>query len=249
MARGLRNGTARRGGACRAFGFIEFFLGLLAALGTAGASGAQGLFLDLTTPEVADVERAQTSGCGGGMLTGGSDGSIYVPPRPALRLEITHLNADTFSIGDEIVCELRITNTGGGPILIPWSVDRSIVWGPNCSWLVTTKGTVGVTLMLRLDLVDPQGYSQATVAHQLFGISSDHATVRTLGPHQSLRVKMADKTDVSYIQQRRAAANLRLNLPQRFTLAGALEWNDSAVFGAYSAVRSDNSFQVTISKR
>lgn len=247
MIRGPQRKLSEVGGLRAALALLGLCFGVCAALG-AGAA-AEELFLDLTTPAVADAERAQTWGCVGGFLAGSSDGCMYIPPRPALRLQITQLTGDTFRVGDEVVCELRITNTGNGPILIPWSVDPSILRTPKCEWLAKTKGTVGVTLTLGLDLVDQQGYSELTVAHELFGISSEPATVRTLAPQESLRVKMAGRANVSDIQARRAKANLRLSLPQRFTVAGTLDWNDSAVFGAYSEVRSDNLLHVTISQR
>lgn len=220
-----------------------------ALVGAALPAGEHELFLDLTGPEVERVEGAVKMGCGGGGSLLSSNEGIILPPRPPLELEIISLDRRSYKLGDEVVCELRVTNASNNRVLFPWSVGRSVILGNDCEWLAKAPGEVGLTATLGLSLMDAAGYGELTAAHGLYGISTKPASYRALGPHESMRVRMGGHADLYYLSAQRQKAGLAFSLPQDFTAVAFLEWDDSPTFGKYAQVRSHNHLQLTIAPK
>src|SRR5579872_1944908 len=99
------------------------------------------LALDLTLPSVAQVEKGQTWGCGGGSLLSTDEG-LVLPPALPLRMRILSLNAKNYRLGEELTSELLLTNVGKLPLKMPVSIDQTLVFHRDCKWL-PAPGVVG----------------------------------------------------------------------------------------------------------
>jgi hypothetical protein len=148
-------------------------------------------------------------------------------------------------LGEEATSELVLTNTGGGPIRIPWSVDPSLVFGKDCKWLLG-PGVVGLHGSITLVLEDKSGKKDFIAGHNLFGVSCDPSTFRELAPGESMEIKTAGKVELYNIATEMRRASLPLAFPIAVTVTGSFTLDDSAAFGRYRPVASANSLRVTV---
>ena len=138
------------------------------------------LLLDLTVPSVQRQETQLTFGCGGGSLVGTGHG-VVLPPALPLALHVAPLNIRTYRSGDQLTALLILTNEGNAPIKIPMSVNAGLIFGSDCKWL-PGQGVVGLHGRITLVLNEVSGQRYLTVAHALYGVSSDPSTYYGLAP-------------------------------------------------------------------
>lgn len=204
------------------------------------------VLLDLTTPNVRKTIQAQTTICGG-MKGDTLIGDTHVAPSEApLSLQVACLNHPKYTVGDEIVCEVHLTNKGWRPIAIPWSPDQETVFGKNCEWLPKASGATGWRAMLTLEFQSRDGYKEPIASHALYGISSNAATFRTLAPKESVRIKFAGKLYFNDLIRKGKERGVKFSLPQEFVVRASFDLDDSSIFRPYDKIYSVDSFQVKV---
>jgi hypothetical protein len=202
------------------------------------------IFLDLTTPEVRLMDRAKTVGCGGFGATF-STAVPYHPPQLTLALEIARLNQDNFRLGEDVVCDVRMINTGDKSILLPWNPDSDTVYGKDCRGLGMSTPALSLEGSLGLKVIDPAGRTKFVGGHRLFALSGDTATLRALAPGQSACIRVSGSMDVPQVP-----TNSSLPKPAiHFKLIAVFDLRDSSLPNAYQTVVSTNDRRVTIAGR
>jgi hypothetical protein len=96
-----------------------------------GQTSPTSLFLDLTSPSVRALD-AETRGCESGGFGGVSDEQPPRPPQLTLALRVERFSADWLKPGQPITYDLRLTNVGDKPLMLPWSPDRAAIYGKAC---------------------------------------------------------------------------------------------------------------------
>jgi hypothetical protein len=213
---------------------------LLLTLSLAQA-GPPELFLDLTTPAVKHMKEAKTVGCGSG-------GRVFVdhrplrPPQLTLSLEIAWLNQDRFKLGDEVAYEVRLTNTGDKPVVLPWNPDSDIAYGKDCRGLARARGLLTLEASVKLNFIDDAGNAEPVGPDRLFGVRDDPGTYRVLAPQQSARIRVSDNL---YLPQTAANAS-SAGGANHFKAIAVFDLRDSSLPNPYGTVVSTNGQDVTV---
>ena len=221
---------------------------VLLAMAAQGASQTE-YMMDLTTPEVRQMDDSRTSGCGsrGGKIAT-SGGSVPDPEVP-LALQLESLNRSDFRTGDEVVAVVRLTNTGTKPVMIPWNPDSEAVFGKNCRWPYKSLGSTGLMGSVSLVFMDEAGYTQFLAGHGLYAISRRAETYRTLAPGQSAGIKIWGSVHFYNLIEKRRAKGLEFKLPQEFVVSASLDLDDSALYLPYKTIRSKNFIRLKVAEK
>jgi hypothetical protein len=197
------------------------------------------LFLDLTAPQVKQMDHSNRVGCsaGGGLFV---DDTPFRPPKLTVSLEIEWLNQKRFDLSEEAVGEVRLTNTGNQPIMLPWSLDSDIVYGKDCRDLEKPKPPGTLVGSLYLKLADSQGRAKLIGGHNLFALRDDEATYRVLAPQQSARIRLGGKVHPPDVPIGSAGAT------NHFEVTAVFDLTDSSLPNAYQTVTSTNHKDVTV---
>jgi hypothetical protein len=78
-------------------------------------------YLDLATQTIQGRQREPTSASGTAGGVGGGDGAAFHRPPQLLKLTIFEVEAMGFKIGESLVYEVKLENTGDRAIKIPWT--------------------------------------------------------------------------------------------------------------------------------
>jgi hypothetical protein len=149
---------------------------LLVALG----AGAQERLVDLTPRSESAGQSASQSnwredfGC-----RGRSNGRIG--PAPALSLAVTGLDRAELSMGTEFVADIRVTNTGTEPVIVPTVLAYEFEDG-FASAPYVVQGSLG------LPFVDAKGREYTLAGTVLRGSPGRPGTVESLAPGESLTI-------------------------------------------------------------
>lgn len=200
------------------------------------------LFLDLTAPSVNEMDRSKTKGCG-------SAGAVYTsgqpirPPQLTLTLEIERLNENQFTLGAAVVVDLRLTNTGEKPVVLPWDPDSDIVYGRDCEDF--RKPAAAHTLLgsLAVKVVGTEGKANFVAGHELFGLHDDPETYRILAPQQSAHIRVSGKLDLSPA----AIKALSSGATNHFKFIAVFDLTDTSMPNRYATVVSANPKDVIVS--
>jgi hypothetical protein len=116
---------------------------------------------------------------------------IVVPAaHPSLKLEVTNLSNYKPAAGDSLTADIRITNTSGEALTIPWSGDRSVVpfaSGAKVEW---------VQAEIDLTIRSPQStLTLESPVNTLYGVKSKPETWKTLAAGESATVRLEFKVD------------------------------------------------------
>jgi len=201
-------------------------------------------FLDLTTPEVKEMDKSKTVGCHSGRgvyVTGGR----LRPPRLTLGFDIEQVNRDRFRLGDVVVADMLITNTGNKPVLLPWNPDRDIVYGKDCNGLGLAGPPATLEGSMALKLVDSEGRGKWVGAHFLYARRDQPTSYRVLPPQQSARVRV----DGRLTPPLPATGIPPAPGPLRFKLIASFDLADSTLPNAYVTVVSENQKEVIVAGR
>jgi len=202
--------------------------------------------LDLTTPEIRQLDETRTAGCGsrgGGVVT---SGGVVPDPEVPLSLQLESLNQTDYKTGDEVVGVVRLTNVGSKPVIIPWNPDSEAVFGKKCEWPYKSLGATGLKASVSLLFTDEGGHNEFIASHGLYGVSKRPKTYRTLAPGQSAVVKIRGSVHFDYIIEKRREKGLEFKLPQEFAVSGSFDLDDSSLLFPYKTVRSKNEIRVRI---
>lgn len=219
---------------------ICLFLALFSAL---SMSAHEKYFLDLTSPERIPAQAMKGSGCGPRLSTGEANGGPNLTTVP-LVVELVSLDRNAYSLGEDLICEVRLTNAGDKPVRIPWS--RNPVYGhTDCS--PDTKGGVEASLTGRFTLVltENSGIKYIVLLKSLYGRLAIPATIRVLSPGQSARVKIKERVAL-FDPRLSAPVGSTYRLPQEFFATVAYDVDDTTQANPYRTVYSKNGAEVTI---
>jgi hypothetical protein len=208
---------------------------------TALAQATHGaLFLDLTTSAVRRMDQSKTVGCGsgGGVFT---SGTAQRPPQLTVTLDLEWLNQDHFRLGDHVVADVRLTNTGHDSITLPWNPDSDVVYGKDCRDLEKPRSSATLVGSLILKVVDSDGRARPIGGHELFALRDNPTTYRVLAPGQSARIRVDGRMYVSQGMTKSASAGAT----DHFKVVATLDLSDSSLPNAYQTVVSANSMDVT----
>jgi len=184
------------------------------------------------------MDEAKTIGCGSGGGVFVSDGPPPATPQLTLTLDVERLNQDRYNLGDEIVAELRLTNTGDRPIVLPWNPDDAIVYGKDCRDLHKPKPAGTLVGSIVVSFIDAAGHPQVQAGHELFGLLGTPSTYQKLLPQESARIRVGGKV---YVANFMASSE-----PAHFQVVASFELRDSSLPDAYRTVTSINHQDVTL---
>lgn len=202
--------------------------------------------LDLTTPEVEQIE-SRPGGCGGGGRLAGGEGGP--PPLPELRLSLTieHLDTETLKVGDEVVAELKFRNIGKEPQRFPLSSRGESAFGVNCEDLPQRQDGYPIRGIVALEFKDESGYLEPYIAlHALYANSRYPESFRFLAPGETIRVKMGGKIFFNRVNQDRKPQGPPFKLPQQFVVTATFNLDDRSLWNPYKELRSSNQIRVRV---
>ena len=163
-----------------------------------------------------------------------------------LAVQLESLDRTHYKARDEVVGEVRVTNVGAKPVMIPWSPDPETVFRKNCEWRPKSLGVTAQKAMISLEFEDEAGFTQFIASHGLYGISSNAETYRKLAPHQTAVIKIWGTVDFYNMIEERRAKGLEFKLPQKFAARARFEVDDSSFWVAYKTLRSTNQIRVRV---
>jgi hypothetical protein len=185
-------------------------IGLVAA-GIALAASAllaqEAGYLDLTDP----APRARIRSPNGGTGCGFSDGTIG-----ELTLTVASTDKRAYSIGEDVTFEIKIENTGGSSIELPWTPSLANV-EPSDPTLSYTYLNAEVDLILSETDSHPSHY----LFSRFYGSTDLPWTVRELKPKQSVLIRARGKLQTdqeSWIKEAEKAQPLPLKASAGFKL-------------------------------
>ncbi len=250
MQTGRRGGGERRGDhgerVVRSVFLFPCLLPALCWLSVQPACGEQRDLLDLTLPSVAAVERARKTGCEEGRLGGAIDGPPARPRSPGLSLRIASLDPLNYKPGGDLTALLVLANTGQSPVLVPWTVESSLVYSEGCERVHLRPGVKALVGEIGILVEDDLGNKQAQASHGLFAVSSNPGSFRELPPGESLSIKIGGQLDLSWIQAERQKANAPLSFPLTLKVVATFELHDGIELTGGSPLISVNQLRITV---
>jgi hypothetical protein len=157
---------------------------------------------------------------------------------------IEWLNQARFRLGDDVVCQFRVTNTGAKPIVLPWDPDSDVLYGKDCKGLAklntsTLEGFVGFRF------IDAEGRAWGVGAHRLFGLRDNPTTYCLLLPQNSARIRASGKV---YLPELSSKLSLG-EAVDGFKFRVVFDLNDSSIRNAYETLVSENYRDVILEGR
>lgn len=216
---------------------------LLVALLSVSAWAAQDrYFLDLTLPQRLPPPAKSSFGCGP-RLSAGSEGGGFVLPTLPLAVEIVSFDKNGYAPGEEMVCEVRLTNVGNKPLRIPWSPNPAYR-NTDCSPVVQGMPEASFTGSLALVFTDSSGARHLVLLKSLYGRLAIPETFRVLAPGESAGVKLRERLVFFNARPSEPAASVRL--PHDFFVTAIYDLDDTSQGNPYRTVHSKNSMEVRI---
>jgi hypothetical protein len=141
---------------------------------------AQERVVDLTPKSESDRKASQSSWREPVDCRGRSTGRIG--PAPTLSLTVVRLDPSELSMGGQFVADIRVTNIGTEPVILP--TDLAYEFGEGFA-----GGPYAVQASLGLPIVDAEGREHDLAGTVLRGSPSRPGTVELLGPGESLIIR------------------------------------------------------------
>jgi hypothetical protein len=141
---------------------------------------AQGRVVDLTPTSEGDRKASQSGWREPVDCRGRSTGRIG--PAPTLSLTVVRLDPSELSMGGQFVADIRVTNTGMEPVILPTVLAHDFGDG-------FAGGPYAVQASLGLPIVDAEGREHDLAGTVLRGSPSRPGTVELLGPDESLIIR------------------------------------------------------------
>jgi hypothetical protein len=198
--------------------------------------------LDLSSPEVRKRVESRVAWCGGVIAA-----QFPSAPKLPLRLEIKAVPPGPMKVGEELICDLAITNSGREPILLPWSPYQDVVYSEGCRWL--PPGGRGLIADLRLELSDGDQRFEAIAAHRLYGASASALTLREVSPGETVTVRIWGRITVHHIAQLAKDQQLEFKLPREVSLTSSLDLSDSGMPSAYQRMLSTGQIKLLVTEQ
>jgi hypothetical protein len=105
-----------------------------------------------------------------------------IGPAPTLSLTVARLDRSELSMGGQFVADIRVTNTGGEPVILPTVLAYEFGDG-------FAGGPYAVQASLGFPIVDAEGREHTLAGTVLRGSPSRQETVESLGPGESLTIR------------------------------------------------------------
>ena len=142
---------------------------------------AQERLVDLTPKSERDGQTASQSNWREQVdCRGRSTGRIG--PAPTLSLAVARLDRSELSMGGQFVADIRVTNTGAEPVILPTVLAYEFGDG-------FADGPYAVEASLGLPIVDAEGREHTLAGTVLRGSPSRPGTVESLAPGESLTIR------------------------------------------------------------
>jgi hypothetical protein len=158
---------------------------------------AQERVVDLTPNSDSDARASQTNWREPVDCRGRSTGRIGPPP--TLSLTVTRLDRPELSMGGQFVADIRVTNTGTEPVILPTVLAYEFGDG-------FAGGPYAVQASLGLPVVDAEGREHDLAGTVLRGSPSRPGTFELLGPDESLIIRSPDGLSLWIALLRRSRA-------------------------------------------
>ena len=220
-----------------------FVMSIAVALFWVSTLAGQGKYmLDLTLPGGLPPPKS-SSGCGP-RLSAGSEGGKLVQPVLPVYIEIVRLNKGTYTMGQDLVCQISLKNVGDRALRIPWSPNPDY-GNKDCTGRTKGLATAALTGSVALVLRSGSGVTRKILLGGLYGRLAIPQTYRTLEPGESASIKF--KTRVVLYKPRAAdSSTARLHLPQVFAARAEYDLDDTSQGNPYKPVYSKNRTKLSI---
>jgi hypothetical protein len=220
---------------------LTLALAICASLSSGIALSQDNYFIDVTVPEASEDD-----GCN--MGCGSSRGSSGPIPEVKLSVQLDSIEQTTYSVGEDVVCQIRLCNVGNQPIAIPWGRDSQIAV-PCCPssryWGLKGKK---LNAFFGLRFKDASGAFTDVFLGSLYGAMEDSLTCRVLLPRQTALIRFSGPLQEDELG-RLMATGKKLELPRQFVATAFYHLNDSSFPNDYKTIESSEAVRLIICKR
>jgi hypothetical protein len=221
---------------------LTLALATCAFLSSGAALSQDDHFIDLSVPD-ADENDCGNMGCG-------SARAVDHAPIPEVKLtvQLDSIERTTYSVGEDVMCQIRLTNVGEQPIAIPWGRDPQIAV-PCCpsSRYWDLKGKK-LDAFFGLRFRDPSGAFADVILGSLYGAMEDSSTYQVLLPRRTALIRFGGPLQEEQLG-RIVAAGKKLELPGEFVATAFYHLNDSSLPNDYKTIESCERVRLVICKR
>lgn len=200
--------------------------------------------LDLTVPRAVPPPPKSSFGCGPRLSAGSEGGGLVVQPVLPLAVEIVSLDKSAYTLGEELICLIRLTNVGDKPFRIPWSPD-SKYRNTDCTEGIKGPPTAALTGSASLVLESDSGMTRKILLEGLYGRLSIPKTYRTLEPGESASIKFKVKVAL-YDPRSNNFSSMIPDFPQGFVATAEYDLDDTSQGNPYRTVYSKNRIELRI---
>jgi len=199
-------------------------------------------FIDLSVPDAGEND------CGN-MGCGSARASDHAPiPEAKLTVRLDWIERTTYSVGEDVMCQIRLTNVGEQPIAIPWGRDSQIAV-PCCPssryWGLRGK-KLNAFFGLRFRAA-PDAFADVVLGG-LYGAAEDSSTYQILLSGQTALIRFSGPLQEDQLG-RIMAGGKRLELPREFTVTAFYHLNDSSLPNDYKTIESREPTRLIICDR
>lgn len=169
-------------------------------------------------------------------------------PEVKLTVQLDSIEHTTYSVGEDVACQIRLTNVGRQPIAIPWGRDPQIAV-PCCPlsryWELPGKK---LNAFFGLRFKDAWGASTDVILGSLYGAMEISSTYQVLLPRQTALIRLSGPLQEDQLG-RIVAAGKKLELPGEFIVTAFYHLNDSSLSNDYKTIESPELVRLVICER
>ena len=169
-------------------------------------------------------------------------------PEVKLKVQLDSIEHTTYSVGEDVACQIRLTNVGRQPIAIPWGRDPQIAV-PCCPlsryWKLPGK-KLNAFFGLRFRAAS-SAFADVALG-SLYGAMNDSSTYRVLLPRHSSLIKFGGPLQELELG-RIMAEGKKLELPGEFKVTAFYHLNDSSLSNDYKTIESPEPVRLVICQR
>jgi hypothetical protein len=222
-----------------------FLTGALAILPCMSKLTAEDRYLlDLTRPS--ELPQSAKSGFGCGPRLGGGDHGGFVQPIAPLTFEIVSFDKSAYTLGEDMICQIRLTNVGSKPVRIPWN-PNSDYGNKDCTGGAIDTAKASLTATVALVFTSADGSERGLPLYGLYGRPSIPDTIRTLNPGETASIKVMVRL-VLPVAPRNQPSVRSLDLPQDFAITATYNLDDTSLVNPYTTVTSKNHVMLTVER-
>ena len=221
---------------------LTLALATCAFLSSGAALSQDDYFIDLSVPDAGEND------CGN-MGCGSARAVDHAPiPEVKLTVQLDSIERTTYSVGEDVSCQIRLTNIGEQPIAVPWGRDSQIAV-PCCPssryWGLKGKK---LNAFFGLRFKDAEGAFADVILGSLYGAMEDSLTYRVLLPRQTALIGFGGPLQEDQLG-RIMAGGKKLELPREFAVTAFYHLNDSSLPNDYKTIESPEPVRLIICKR